>query len=624
MKKLTIFFGILLVSFSSFGQYTTDKTPANLTKTTTLSAADWLVVEKSTDNYVKAITAYDSYVYYRRCLDSIINLNVSGDLNVVDRIDAFRIYADMIEATALFASSFMCDGDSYFTDMVNIQDTLFAYFMKMLPLDTISSSYCLALDPTDSVIKLAPMSDGIPDFNNVAYVNYDLTGDLESQLIFDSYASAAAWINANGSPATDNHWTIVMPSGYCDEDVVADEFIDIQGHVGTVINSISSKVVSTGVNILDVTIKNCIIDTLWIDEGKILTLRDCILNTVQPVDGAGTGYAQFDNCTILGGDFSNTTGLLPWENNMFLAFESDIENLISVGASTEFQGCVFVSYPTYSTHSIIELPYNIYNGRALMEQAFSMSVNPHWRNSVISCSDSATFEDGAKIKNCDMKIDTINVTGGNFVTYNSEITGAKILSSNATIELHQSVANGGNIDLYDTAMLKIYDGSEIDGDVIQVDPTTAINDYRSTYAEIYYSDASTAQSIPTGTTYTKWTAFTTDGESNNCTADAANDKITITEAGTYFVQGNFSTSCGTDSVTASKALFVGGSEVNKIHKLCMFSTQTNAQEGSISGLIKVTDAQVPVDIDVRIRHDNVSDVNFTGIYGNLTVYKIAY
>ena len=55
--------------------------------------------------------------------------------------------------------------------------------------------------------------------------------------------------------------------------------------------------------------------------------------------------------------------------------------------------------------------------------------------------------------------------------------------------------------------------------------------YTGTYAEIHVHDASAAQSIPTGTTYTKLTCYTDNGESSNCTADAANDKITITKMG---------------------------------------------------------------------------------------------
>jgi hypothetical protein len=623
MKKLTIFFGILLVSFSSFGQYTTDKTPANLTKTTTLSAADWLVVEKSTDNYVKAITAYDSYVYYRRCLDSIINLNVSGDLNVVDRIDAFRIYADIIQATNLAASSnFVCSGDSYFTDMVNIQDTLYAYVMKMLPLDTISSSYCLALDPTDSVIKLAPMDAGTGGkllLSNVVHVDYTASTNDTVLRIFKNYADAITYINTQTAPTDTTRWTVIMPSGYCNEAIIFYENIAIMGVTGTLLRSVVSDMnycAYTGISV-----NNCSIDTLYISQGNLLAVDNCIVYNITPVSGDGDGWLKLNNSTVLGGDFDNTLGNCGWLNNIFVATKSNIENLTNI--TTPFVNCVFYSVPDYANFAIIELPNDIYGGYGNIHQLVTMPSKVKWSNFNLESSDSLIFEKGGVITNSYIAIDTIIISGGEYKVYNSVIAGTKILNDTCTIEVHNSTLSDGDLVLNDTAILKLYYGAEIDGTITLNDDATKIDEV-GVYAEIYYADASTAQSIPTGTTYTKWTAFTTDGESNNCTADAANDKITITEAGTYFVQGNFSTSCGTDSVTASKALFVGGSEVNKIHKLCMFSTQTNAQEGSISGLIKVTDAQVPVDIDVRIRHDNVSDVNFTGIYGNLTVYKIAY
>ena len=476
MKKLLFFIGILSLSLATFGQYTEDKLPSGLTVTTSMQANDIQVVQKAGESYVKGIKAYHAYLYYKKMLDSIVNLTISGDLSVGDATTLNGSLA--VIGSSNFGQSANFYGTIGANNKVYFMDSVYMFDKTYLP----SYGYAMVLDTTDNIVKLAPMPDGIPDFNNVAYVNYDIPGDLESKLIFSSYANAVVWINENGSPSSENHWTIVMPSGYCDEDVVADEFIDIQGHVGTVIGTVNSKVVGTGKNVYDVTIRNCVIDTLFVDEAKIMSIEDCVINRVEPVNDADDGYLNINNSTILGGDFSNTTGLLPWKNNMFLALESDIENLISVGDTIEFQGCVFISRPTYFTHSIIELPDKIYNGRAIMEQAFSMSVAPHWKNSVIFCSDSVTFEDGAKIKNCEMKIDTIYVTGGYFVTYNSEITGTKILSSDATIELHQSVANDGNIDLHDTATLKIYDGSEIDGDVIQVDSTTAINDYRNTIA----------------------------------------------------------------------------------------------------------------------------------------------
>ena len=116
-----------------------------------------------------------------------------------------------------------------------------------------------------------------------------------------------------------------------------------------------------------------------------------------------------------------------------------------------------------------------------------------------------------------------------------------------------------------------------------------------TFGEIYYSDASTPQSIPTGVTYTKWTAFATNGASSNVTNDAANDKIILTEAGIYQVTGNFSTSCDTDSVLLHTALFVNGTEKANIHKYETFLNQNNSQSGVVSGIITITTADLPAE-----------------------------
>lgn len=156
---------------------------------------------------------------------------------------------------------------------------------------------------------------------------------------------------------------------------------------------------------------------------------------------------------------------------------------------------------------------------------------------------------------------------------------------------------------------------------ITADTITGYIETENTFAEIYYADGSTAQSIPTGTTYTKLTPYTTNGESANCTADAANDKITITHTGYYLVQANFSRSCGTNAVTARTAIFLGGVEQDKLHDAQIYTTSTNVQSGTVTGIIKVE--TVPVDLDVRIRHNNVGSINFTGIYGNLNVHKIS-
>jgi hypothetical protein len=137
------------------------------------------------------------------------------------------------------------------------------------------------------------------------------------------------------------------------------------------------------------------------------------------------------------------------------------------------------------------------------------------------------------------------------------------------------------------------------------------------FAEIYVADASAQQLIPTGVTYTKSTAFTTDGQSSNCTADAANDKITITQTGRYRVSGSCSAVSGTANVIWRGAAFLNGVEQSQVHWKRKMATNTDAADMSFTGFIDVT--SVPWDLDLRLRHDNGAGVNFTIEYANLNV-----
>jgi hypothetical protein len=408
-----------------------------------------------------------------------------------------------------------------------------------------------------------------------------------------------------------------MPSGYCNEAIIFYENIAIMGVTGTLLRSVVSDMNYGAYNGLSVT--NCSVDTLYISQGNFLAVDNCIVYNITPVSGDGDGRLQLDNSTVLGGDFDNTLGNRVWRNNIFVAAKSNIENLTNI--TTKFVNCVFYSAPDYTNFAIIEMPTDIYGGYGKIQQLVTMPSKVKWSNFNLESSDSLIFEKGGVITNSYIAIDTIIISGGEYKVYNSVIEGTKILKDTCTIEVHNSTLYDGDLVLNDTAILKLYYGAEIDGTITLNDDATKIDEV-GVYAEIYYADASTAQSIPTGTTYTKWTAFTTDGESNNCTADAANDKITITEAGVYAVQGNFSSSCGTNGVIVSTALFLGNTEVGKIHKYCVFSTQNSAQSGSISGIIVVKPDDVPIDVDIRVRHDQGTSVNLTGVYGNLSIYKI--
>lgn len=138
------------------------------------------------------------------------------------------------------------------------------------------------------------------------------------------------------------------------------------------------------------------------------------------------------------------------------------------------------------------------------------------------------------------------------------------------------------------------------------------------YAEIYVSDGSAAQSIAAGTTYAKSTCFTTNGQSANCTADASNDKITITKTGKYRVYGHFNFT-GDSNSTFRAAAFLGGVEQDDVHWIRKIAAN-DAGSASASGIIAVT--SVPVDLDFRVRHDQVGAVSITPVYANLGVLRL--
>ena len=141
-----------------------------------------------------------------------------------------------------------------------------------------------------------------------------------------------------------------------------------------------------------------------------------------------------------------------------------------------------------------------------------------------------------------------------------------------------------------------------------------------TFAGIYVADASAAQNIANGTTYTKSTAFTTNGLSSNCTSDATNDKITITKTGKYFINGSFSFSGANANITWRGCAFLNGVEQNNIHWKRKITTAGDSGSASFCGSINVT--SVPVDLDFRLRHDSGTTQGITIEYANLFINYI--
>jgi hypothetical protein len=141
------------------------------------------------------------------------------------------------------------------------------------------------------------------------------------------------------------------------------------------------------------------------------------------------------------------------------------------------------------------------------------------------------------------------------------------------------------------------------------------------FAEIYTDGGSTAQSIAQGVTPVKVINFLTNGDSDHCTADQANSKITVTLNGEYYISISCSYKAGTGGDTWFGSIFADGVELSDIHFEDSLPNNTDFIAASASGLHHFTGS--PCDVDFRIHHDDPSNpVDFTATYMNLTLFRI--
>ena len=138
------------------------------------------------------------------------------------------------------------------------------------------------------------------------------------------------------------------------------------------------------------------------------------------------------------------------------------------------------------------------------------------------------------------------------------------------------------------------------------------------YSDIYNHDNTTAQSIPTGTTYTLLTQWGQNGFSKNATPDYTTGKITVTYEGYYLVKFTHSFSSGTNNVIWKSAAFINGVEQDQCHFVRKTATGDTGN-ASFEGIVYMTAGQY---VDARIVHDNGGSVDLTSKFMNLTIHKI--
>jgi hypothetical protein len=117
------------------------------------------------------------------------------------------------------------------------------------------------------------------------------------------------------------------------------------------------------------------------------------------------------------------------------------------------------------------------------------------------------------------------------------------------------------------------------------------------FAGIYVKDSAATISCDSDNADTKATQFTTNGLSNNCTPDAANDKITITKAGKYYVTWAAVVDLnGGATVDVLLAAYLDGVRQDNLHQNNSVSS-VDKRVVSACGFIDVT--SVPIDLDLR-------------------------
>jgi hypothetical protein len=138
------------------------------------------------------------------------------------------------------------------------------------------------------------------------------------------------------------------------------------------------------------------------------------------------------------------------------------------------------------------------------------------------------------------------------------------------------------------------------------------------FAEIFVEGSTATITVDSDIPDVIITQFDTNGESNNCTADVANDKITFIEEGKYMVTISVSVSISSGVTTELHIRgYLNGVEQTNVHSHRTLAT-TQVGSMSLSGIIDVTTSGW--DLDVRANIDSstarsltVEDITLTAI-----------
>jgi hypothetical protein len=330
-------------------------------------------------------------------------------------------------------------------------------------------------------------------------------------------------------------------------------------------------------------------------------------NTVVGYRACYNAHTAANNCTAIG-----TNAMLSnnGSNNTAVGFQSLYGNVAGIGNTaigvrsaryqsggttdlTAIENSVFVGYNTKGTQSATN---EIAVGYAAEGKGSNTAV---WGNTSITA---------------------------HFFNGNMLIGGAAAVGTSGAGVV--GIGNGTAPSTSPADMVQVYAGDYVAGEsslIIRAETgeLTSIGAFvrqKGCFAGIHVHDASTAQTIATGATYTKSTAFTDNDPSANCTSDAANDKIVLTKTGYYRVWGSISFTSGTNNVVVKATAFLNGTEQDQVHCERKIATGSDIGNMTFVGIIDNTTANW--DLDLRLAHDAVADVDITIKYANLSVEYI--
>jgi len=303
----------------------------------------------------------------------------------------------------------------------------------------------------DMFSKQASPSGGfadVPHLSDVALVNYDISVADTTDLIFPTIALAQTYIATLGTQTTDNHWSIFVPSGNCDEDVIALPYMDVQGCVGTVLKSVTSNTAFVSDNVYDTNVMDCGITNLYVAESKTINLARCKIYNLEPVLGAGAGKVLMNDCTVLAGDFSNTESVLNWSNNIFLAIYG---NILLSGMTHVINGGQIQSYNPNN----ISLP-DICLNTLISILAITTTRATTIANSTVSAT---TIAAGANLTLSNTNIGAAAIT---MATATTLTITASIVTTTPVLEGTAAIVNGSYYDNTDSGLTAETDQAAID------------------------------------------------------------------------------------------------------------------------------------------------------------------